>query len=305
MEKINWTETGNIFDIQRFSLHDGPGIRTIVFLKGCSLRCKWCSNPESQSSKKEIFLKNELCIGCGECKIACPENIIEYKNNKVIIDREKCTGCGKCEEACCSGAITVIGKSMSVEEVFYEIRKDTSFYKSSGGGVTLSGGEAILQSDFAKELLKACKAKGINTAIETAGNYESYKLKNLMEYVDLFLYDLKIVDSNIHKKYTGDGNEKIIENLNLISKNKDVIIRVPLISNINENLDNIDKTMNFAKATKTKTIHLLSYHKYGTRKYKYLDREYLGEDFKAISEEKLNVLKEYIIKSGVNCVIGG
>ncbi|MGL4992385.1 MAG: glycyl-radical enzyme activating protein [Sarcina sp.] len=303
---INWNLKGRIFDIQRFSVHDGDGIRTVVFLKGCSLRCKWCCNPESQNYNKELFFIKNTCINCGECIKVCPKKAITLKNNRIFIDRKVCDVCGICSEVCCSESLKVIGEDVTVKEVFDEVIKDKVFYDKSGGGITLSGGEALLQTEFAKEILKACKIYGINTTIETAGNIKTEMYEKVINYVDVFLYDLKVMDNEIHREYTGSDNYEILNNIKFLSDcGKNIIVRIPFIEPTNANLENIQKLIGFLKDTNIKEIHLLPYHKFGLNKYEYLNREYKGENLEKLSDININIIKEFIIYNGYKCVIRG
>lgn len=303
---INWSVKGRIFDIQRFSVHDGDGIRSIVFLKGCSLRCKWCCNPESQNYNKELFFIKNNCIRCGECIKICPKKAIIIKNDTVFIDRKMCDVCGKCSEVCCSEALKIIGEDVTVRQVFDEVIKDKVFYEKSGGGITLSGGEALLQTEFAKEILKACKINGINTTIETAGNIKREVYEKVLNYVDVFLYDLKVINNIIHKEYTGSNNNEILNNIKFLSDcGKNIIVRIPFIEPVNANLDNIKNLLGFLKNTNIKEIHLLPYHKFGLNKYEYLNKAYDGNHLKNLSDINMNIIKEFIIYNGYKCVIRG
>lgn len=268
---------GMVFDIQRYSIHDGPGIRTIVFLKGCPLRCFWCSNPESFNQSKDLVWHSKKCIGCYECISICPEEAINILDNQAItIHRAKCTKCGECVKNCCSNALNFYGKEMLVQEVMDEIRKDVDFYKSSGGGVTLSGGEFTHQYEFALSLLKKCKEEGIHTTVETSGYCEWDKLRHLLKYIDLVLYDLKIFDQHKHKNYTGVSNKLILDNLKKINDLGALhIIRMPLIPTINNNQENAQRMLTFLSTLKSPvTIQILPYHNYGLFKYDLLGIEY-------------------------------
>ena len=217
MESINYSLTGTVFDIQRFSLHDGPGIRTIVFLKGCPLSCQWCSNPESQNPKPVIMYKKDACLHCGRCVTACRRKAIS-PDNKGWVNRDICSGCGECVNACPAGALVLKGKTMSVQQVVRELKKDATTYRRSGGGITLSGGEPLVQYEFASELLQACKGQGWNTAIETTGIGSSEAIERVIPYVDTVLLDIKHMDAGQHKKFTGGTNELMIKNAPRISR---------------------------------------------------------------------------------------
>ena len=232
MDSINYNASGTVFDIQRFSLHDGPGIRTIVFLKGCPLSCKWCSNPESQNMKPVIMYKKNECLHCGRCINACSKKAISFEN-KTFIDRSICTGCGECANACPAGALVVKGKTMTVQQLIRELKKDATTYRRSGGGITLSGGEPLVQYEFAAELLRACKAQGWDTAIETTGAGITEAVEKVIPYVDTVLLDIKHLDTEKHKKFTGIGNEQILKNAARISQISSTVVRVPVIPGFN------------------------------------------------------------------------
>jgi len=287
---------GSIFDIQRYSVHDGPGIRTLIFLKGCMLRCQWCSNPESQNLNNEIMLMDEECIGidkCGLCISTCEHNAIYQKDNKAFIKRELCEGCGNCSVKCPCDAIRSTNRIMSVQEITDYVMKDIDFYNRSGGGVTLSGGEPLFQYEFCLDLLKSLKKKKLHTALETTACYSWEKLKNIIQYADLFLIDIKHMNSSEHEKYTGVGNSLILKNLKKLSKEKAKIeIRIPLIPGINDQLDNLLRTGEFVKnELGLKKITLLPYHRLGQTKYEQLGKDYMLE---AIQPIKLNSHNEYM-----------
>lgn len=297
---------GTIFNIQRFSLHDGPGIRTIIFFKGCALRCKWCSNPESHSPKPQILFVPMNCIHCNRCVQVCPKNAISVKDGKKVIDYNKCDMCGLCIENCCSGALEMSGRKVGVEELIQELKKDSVYYSQSGGGITLSGGETLLQPDFAAELLKACKQEGWNTAIETANFANRNALEKVMPYADLFLADLKIFDSEKHKYYTGQSNEKIIENIKYIAQSdKKIIIRIPIIPSVNDDVENMYNTVKFANSIGIKEINLLPYHRLGINKYSYLGYDYSLNEILPPPKEKMQELKRIVENAGIKCKIGG
>lgn len=305
MSEIMWNKTGIIYDIQRFSLHDGPGIRTIVFFKGCPLRCKWCCNPESQMKNKQIMYIKDNCIKCGKCIEVCPTGAIDLDNNK--ISHTKCIACGKCVEVCYANALQMIGKKTTIKEVFHEIQKDSVYYKHSNGGVTLSGGEALMQPEFATELLKACKSAGYNTSIETTSFASLESLNQVLQYVDLVLLDIKVINNKLHKVYTGQSNELIINNIKHIAKTgKEVIIRIPLIPSVNDTDENINKTIKFIKELQSIIeVHILPYHRLGINKYDYLGYDYLLKQKSTPDEEHIKVIKDMFEKEGFICKIGG
>ena len=272
---------GKIFDIQRGSFVDGPGIRTTIFFKGCNLKCAWCHNPESQDIATQLMFYKDKCTDCGICKSVC-----EHPDN--------CTLCGKCSIYCPNDARKICGDEYSCEEILREILNDASYYKNSGGGVTFSGGECMLQIDFLKELLIKCKENGINTAIDTAGNVPYSYFEKILTYTDIFLYDVKCIDNILHKKYTGADNFLIHENLKkLLQLDKEIIIRVPIIPGINDNKEEILKIKSLIdKFKKDVKIELLPYHSSGESKYYALNTVFLP--FNTPSNIKIKELKSLL-----------
>ena len=225
--------TGTVFNIQKFCINDGPGIRTTVFLKGCMLDCKWCHNPESKQRAPQILLHADKCIGCGECAKVCRRGLHSFADGAHLFERTACIGCGECAEVCV-GALELCGYERNVDEVMAEVIKDAAFYKNSGGGMTLSGGEPFMQHEFALELLKSAKERGLHTCIETCGYVDSKILEKFIPYVDMFLWDIKETDDERHKQYTGVSNAKILSNLALLNeKGASVVLRCPLIPGYN------------------------------------------------------------------------
>lgn len=281
-----------IFDIQRGSYVDGPGIRTTVFMKGCNLDCAWCHNPESQNAKPQrMFYKNK-CVLCGKCVTVCPSGALTFDNGPVP-DPEKCTLCGKCALWCPADAISVCGKTMDTETVFREVRKDKAFYETSGGGVTVSGGECMLCPDFVAELLDKCKKDGIGTAVDTAGNVPFGSLEKVIPFTDIFLYDIKCVTPDVHKKFTGVVNNRILDNYKLlISMGKRVIVRVPMTTECNANDEEFPKIAAFLNEYKPEKVELLPYHALGENKYRAIGRE--PEIFHAPSKEDMERFKGMI-----------
>ena len=270
------------FDIQRNSFVDGPGIRTTVFFKGCNLRCAWCHNPESQSAKPQMMFYKDKCTGCGKCKSVCPYHL------------EQCELCGKCTLYCPVDARKVCGKEHSVDEVLKEVLKDQAFYETSGGGVTFSGGECMLQIDFLAEILKKCKENGIHTAVDTAGHIPFESFEKILPYTDLFLYDIKIFDSQKHKQYVGVSNELILDNLKKLFERKAKLwIRVPVIPDVNDSIEEIQKIKDFLKTIGTaEKIELLPYHAMGENKYRAIGKE--PQIFKTPDAENMKRLKEIL-----------
>lgn len=271
---------GKVFNIQRFSVNDGPGIRTTVFLKGCMLNCLWCHNPESKSSKPQLMFHAGQCIGCGACVQACPLGLHSFaENGEHRIDREKCVACGKCVDACV-GALEIAGKNMSVEEVLKEVLKDKAFYDNSQGGMTVSGGEPLMQPDFTLELFKAAKAAGLHTCIETCGFAKWELIEKLLPYVDLFLWDVKESDSGKHREFTGVPNEQILENLHrLNASGAQIVLRCPIIPGYNDRPEHLKHIGELAEALSgVIRVDVEPYHPLGKSKSEDLGQTYaLGE----------------------------
>lgn len=305
MDSIDYNIQGTVFDIQRFSLHDGSGIRTIVFLKGCPLSCRWCSNPESQGVKPVVMYKQEDCLHCGRCVAACKLKAISPEN-KTFIDRSICTSCGECVNACPSGALVLKGKTMTVQQVVKELKKDATTYRRSGGGITLSGGEPLVQHEFASELLKACKAQGWDTAIETTGCGSETAIEQVIPYVDTVLLDIKHINPEKHQQYTGVTNELILKNAQMISRISNTVVRVPVIPGFNYSEEEIEEIAKFATTLRgVRSIHLLPYHTFGENKYDLLGRNYELDGVSPIKPEELEKYKEAVERHGFQCIIGG
>lgn len=296
---------GLVFNIQRFSLHDGPGIRTVVFMKGCPLRCIWCSNPESQSEYPEISFLEIRCLGyneCGLCIRKCPKGAIKQgEKGKIKIERELCNNCGKCVDACVSKALNLIGQHVSVENVMRIMEEDDNFYVRSQGGITISGGEPLMQADFVSDLLSKCNQFGISTAVETSGYGSKKAIEKICSKSDLIFYDIKHMDSIIHKNFTGVGNELILENISFIAHNfpnKSIIVRTPIIPGFNDSEKNIELILNFISQIKNVLdFELLPYHRFGEPKYAQLGRVYNLTNLRPPSKERMEILKNIIKKS--------
>ncbi|MCW2307648.1 glycyl-radical enzyme activating protein [Rhodobium gokarnense] len=305
MDGIDYDTEGTVFDIQRYSIHDGPGVRTIVFLKGCPLRCRWCSNPESQNPEPELFYRASSCIHCGQCVPVCPTKALS-RENPGFVDRDKCVKCGTCTKVCPTDALTMTGKLMSVREVMIELRKDATQYRRSGGGVTLSGGEPLFQHVFARELLKACHEQGWNTAIETTGYTTRDVVRDVMPYVDHALIDLKAIDPKVHQANTGVDNRIILENALCIASLTHAVVRVPVVPGVNDNEEAVEAVGRFAKLMPgVDTVHLLPYHTYGENKYALLDRPYPMGDVANMKPDDVSHLVKVVEGMGLNCEIGG
>jgi pyruvate formate lyase activating enzyme len=299
---------GTVFNIQRYSIQDGPGIRTTVFLKGCPLRCAWCSNPESQNSQPEIAHRDSLCTKCGKCVDACPARAISLDDKGVSINRQLCTNCGDCVNVCVPGALKVFGESMSAAEVFRQVKKDADFYRESGGGVTVSGGEPLSQPDFVAALFKLCRDAGIDTCIETCGLASIEALENVLPYTSLVLFDVKLADPAAHMKWTSKSNETILHNLGIIVKKEiPVIIRVPLIPGINDSEDELRNIARIAAGSLKDSVrvNVLPYHKFGLGKYQMLDRKYRLEELNTQTDAEIQSARQIFESFGLECEIEG
>jgi pyruvate formate lyase activating enzyme len=306
MNSIN----GIVFNIQHYSIHDGPGIRTTVFLNGCPLRCFWCQNPESQSLKPQIFYMEERCTACGKCRDVCPQKAIEIVGDKAKTNRTICTGCGICTEACPNEARTIMGTIMTPEEVFNDVNSDAIFYETSGGGVTISGGDPVAQPDFTMAILKLCKDAGLHNAIETSGFTKWDVLSKIIKNVDMVLYDFKQMNDEQHRKYTGVSNLPILENIKRIDKEYPsikLVARLPVITGYNDSKENIRRTAEFISRELKPGIkvHLLPYHKLGNTKYERMEMTGRIIDIVPPSQEHMEELLEIILGFGLDGVIGG
>jgi pyruvate formate lyase activating enzyme len=293
--------TGLIFDLRRFSIHDGPGIRTTVFLKGCPLDCWWCHNPESRSPEREPFFRAQRCIRCGACADTCPEGALTRE------DPGLCRACGTCAEACYAGAREMVGREMSVAEVLEEVLKDRAFYEESRGGVSASGGEPLMQAEFLLELLKACKREGLHTALDTNGYAPWEKIEPLLPQVDLFLYDLKLMDEERHRQFTGASNQLILENLGRLSgRGASLHLRIPVIPEVNDDEENLLATAALARSLPgVKRVDLLPYHQAALAKYENLGQSYRLTGTRPPAEERMLELARMFLDSGLSVHLGG
>ena len=298
MEK---TQEGLIFNIQKFSVNDGGGIRTIVFLNGCPLRCQWCANPESQQLTPQLMYRENLCISCGTCAKGCAAGVFSADG----LHRERCVRCGSCEKNCPTGALQFSSHRRKLADVEREILKDRVFYEQSGGGVTLSGGEALVQHAFAAALLRRMQQAGIHTAIETTAYADWAHMQSVLAHTDLVLCDLKHMDAQKHLQFTGVSNERILENIvHTCMLGKPVILRIPLIVGVNCDEENLRRTAAFAAEHGAKEVHLLPYHRLGEVKYRRLGRTYLF-DGRTPDEAELHWAASLIEGYGLPVQIGG
>lgn len=299
---------GLIFDVKRYAINDGPGIRVAFFLKGCNLNCAWCHNPEGISPCTEKMYTASKCIGCGTCVSVCPADALTLSGSLVETDRDKCTLCGKCAEVCPTKAFQMSGQYMNVSEIMEIIEKERVFMEQSGGGVTFSGGEPLLQSEFLLEALQECKRRGIHRAVDTAGHVNTAVLLEVAKETDLFLFDLKMMSSGLHQQWTGVSNTLIHENLrHLSAAGVEIIIRIPVIGGVNDDSENIKATIEFLKTltNPVKEVHLLPYHSIAQHKFAKLER---AEDFDLFDEPDDDVLQEFVEKfvaEGIKAQVGG
>lgn len=298
---------GVVFDIMRFSTHDGPGIRTTVFLKGCPLACAWCHNPESQSIQPELMLRPNLCIRCGACIEACPEGAIYAEDGLILTDIERCILCTACSEACYAEARELVGREMSVAEVAAEVARDIPVYEESGGGVTFSGGEALMQRDFLSALLAECKRRGIHTALDTSGYAPWATLESVRGLVDLFLFDLKAVDGSLHRRLTGVSNELVLGNLRrLCQLGHAVILRVPLVPGLNDGAAELRAAAELAASLPgVLRVDVLPYHRAGAEKYHRLQRPYELAEIQPPGAEQIERAAAILRESGLRVQVGG
>jgi pyruvate formate lyase activating enzyme len=297
--------TGIVFNIQRYSIDDGPGVRSTVFLKGCPLTCLWCSNPESQNYQPEVTWRYTSCKQCGKCELTCPEKAITIKDGEVIIDRKACKRCETCSNGCVYEALNMSGKQMTVDEVFKIIKRDYDYYEASGGGVTASGGEIIGQADFVAELFKTCREAGIGTCADTSGFGDGAAFEKILEFSDLVLFDLKHMDPEEHKRACGQSNELVLSNLDLaIKSGVKIIIRIPLIPDYNTSDEALAA---IAEAVKEKCgddeVNIMPYHSYGSNKYRMIGKVYPLEDLRSLMHQEKSRAKEVFESYGLKCEV--
>ncbi len=281
--------SGMIFDIKRYAINDGPGIRTAVFMKGCPLRCEWCHNPEGQRGAPQLIFRANRCKSSQACLQACPKVAIAWEGVS-ITDWESCDQCGKCAEVCFSGAREIVGREMSVDQVMAEIIRDVPFYDQSAGGVTFTGGEPMQQKKFLQEVLQACKRQNIHATIDTSGYTSWTNLRSILPLVDLFLYDIKHMDEETHKRYTSATNKRILDNLQRLSAEKaNIIVRIPLIPGVNDDAINIGQCAGFlGSLPHLKGVEIMPYHAIGEAKYQALGMKYMMQDTPTPTQEQID-----------------
>ena len=294
---------GMIFDIKRYAIHDGPGIRTAVFLKGCPLNCWWCHNPEGQSMKPQLIFRANRCQGAQACLEACPLGAIRWQEGSTT-DWTMCDQCGKCAEACLAGAREMVGREMSVEQLMKEVERDIPFYDQSGGGVTFTGGEPMLQPEFLLEALKASKKQLIHTTVDNSGQASWTSLQSILPYTDLFLFDVKHMDSEKHKKYTSVSNQKILANLQRLAKEQvKMIVRMPLIPGLNDDLENLQRTGEYlAGLPHLEGVELMPYHAIGVAKYQGLGMDYRLENIIPPTDDHIGEIEDLLASYSLNVI---
>ncbi len=297
-----------IFDIKRYSINDGPGIRITIFFKGCPLRCMWCHNPESISAKVEKMYNPSKCIGAKSCIEVCPENALTLTPEGIVTDYNLCKLCGKCAEACPTKAIEMSGRKESLEVLLIEIEKERIVIEQSGGGVTFSGGEPLFYHDFLTVLMDSCRKMGFHRALDTSGYCKTDIIMEVAKRTDLFLYDLKIFDKEKHKRFTGVDNEIILHNLKELSRTgAEINIRIPFIGGINTDIENLEKTAEFISQLdgKKKQINILPYHEIAVHKYKKLGKKYDSLNMREPNKEEIQMAQSVFAKWDLEAIIGG
>lgn len=307
IEKIEKNTYGMVFNIEHYHINDGEGIRTNVFLKGCNLWCPWCCNPESQNWEPQVAGYKNICKKCYTCEWICPEGAISHNTAiDISIDKKRCTNCGLCAEKCPNDALKLFGKRMSVLEAIKEVERDVQYYINSDGGMTLSGGEPLMQPEFAKELLLACKRRFIDTALETAGAVPWEKFWQVVQYADTILFDLKFTDEKLFSTICNEPLSTVKENLkNLIDNGKTVVLRCPVIPGYNSNYEHIENIIQWAIECKIKKIDLLPFHQLGSFKYQSLNMEYSLVGVEEMNAVRIQEFQKMIAAAGFEVSIGG
>jgi len=296
-----------VFDIERYAVEDGPGIRTVVFFKGCNLRCTWCQNPESHSMKPQVMYYPDQCAACGKCVTACPVGAVrDSPPDGFLTDHQRCTLCGSCVDACFHSARKIVGRRMTVRAIMEEILKDRAFYESSGGGVTFSGGEPLLQADAVLELAKLCTREGIHTALETAGFIQWELIERLLPWLDLLYFDFKHIDSETHRRVTGAPIELIMENIRKAAESfENMVVRIPVVPGVNANMETFSRMFSFlVEQTRVRTVELLPFHRLGSGKYAGLGMDYAFETATNLSKEDCQPFAEAGRRLGLAVSVG-
>lgn len=293
---------GLIFNIQKFSIHDGPGIRTTIFLKGCPLRCKWCANPESQSANVQILWDQKKCVHCLQCVKSCMHQAISCREREIHIDEALCQGCLNCVSTCLQSALSNEGETKEIEEIVRIALQDKDFYEESGGGITISGGEGMSQPDFLKELVKELKKHNLHLTIETTGYIPKETFHELAPLFDLLLFDVKHYDTNCHFEGTGVHNEQIINNLKwAFHKGLEILPRIPVIPGFNDSIQDAAGFASLLTEIGLKKVQLLPFHQFGERKYEMMHKEYAYKNVRALQKEDLTEYQNEFIKKGLDC----
>ncbi len=299
--------TGLIFDIKKFSIHDGPGIRTTVFLKGCPLHCEWCHNPEGMAPQAEIQFWSGRCIACQDCVGECEAGAVLWVAGARAYEASSCEKCGRCAEVCPTEATQLIGQTVTVPEIVAEIEKDVVLYDESGGGATFSGGEPLLQIDFLEAVLRACKDHGIHTMVDTSGYTDPQRFERIRPWVDLFLYDLKMMNDTRHVQHTGVSNRRILSNLQALSQAGETIVaRIPIIPGINDDAENIRQSGEFLRSLgNLRQVNILPYHRAATEKYSRIGNSYLLDEVQPPTDEMMENIRGQLESFGLFVAIGG
>lgn len=299
--------SGVVTEIQRYSIKDGPGIRTTVFMKGCHLRCEWCANPEAISPHPELFLNDRLCSHCGDCVPVCPTHAFSMVEGTLVFDRSLCDACGECVSACPEEALEIMGLEMAAEDVTAEVLSDAVFYQVSGGGVTFSGGEPLLQSGFIRDVARDLKEQNIHVAIDTAGNVPWHAFAQVLPFTDLFLYDIKFFSASAHKRYTGVDNRLILANARKMAEHGiPLIVRLVVVPGINDSPQEFQGRLNFVGSLETVTqVDLLPYHKLGMAKYVRLGKGYALDELEIPDEARMETLRQLVSGQGFEVTVGG
>ncbi len=298
--------TGTCFNIQRYSVHDGPGIRTTVFLKGCPLSCTWCHNPEGMSRELELIVVQDRCVGCGACVEVCPNPPVVDPGGRSVTDRRSCLRCGSCVDVCVAGARRLVGQPMTVEELLAEIERDRAFYEESGGGVTFSGGEPFEQHEFLLACLRVCRERGLHTAVDTSGYAPRDVILEAATLTDLFLYDLKLLDEARHRELVGVPLAPVLENLHALDEaGAEIWIRFPLIPGVTDSMDNVNALGRKVASLRTRRVHLLPFHRTAADKYARIERAWEHAGLEDVAEDRVKEAAEALGAMGLDVRIGG